>query len=151
MPVFALYNLNDPTTVAVDSATANGAQNGTYFNGATSDGSQAVLDGSDDIVKLINDPAFQLDRGTLEIQFTLDPAADPDVTRTVLSRDSAGTTQGGYRVEVLPDGAIQITHETATGAEVFSTEPGFYSPGDEINLSYSWILAAKAARFRSRT
>ncbi|MEF3047355.1 Hint domain-containing protein [Pseudotabrizicola sp. L79] len=138
MPVFALYNLNDPTTVAVDSASADGAQNGVYYNGAISDGNQAVLDGLDDIVKFINDPVFQLDRGTLEIQFTLDPATNLDVTRTVLSRDSAGATQGGYRIEVLPDGVIQITHETATGSEVFSTDVGFYTPGDEINVSYSW-------------
>lgn len=138
MPVIALYNLNDTTTDALDSATDNGAQNGLYFNGAISDGQQAVLDGLDDLVKIINDPSFQLDRGTLEIQFTLDDATNLNIPRTVLSRDSAGSTEGGYRIEVLPDGVVQITHETATGSEVFSTGTGFYTPGDEIKVTYSW-------------
>lgn len=138
MPVFAFYNLNDISTVAADSAIAGGLQNGTYFNGATSDGQQAVFDGIDDMVKITNDPVFQLDRGTLEIQFTIDEGTNFNIPRTVLSRDSAGTTDGGYRIEVLPDGMIQITHETSTGAVSFSTATNFYTPGDEIKVTYSW-------------
>ena len=138
MPVFALYNLNDTTTTAIDSAVGNGAQNGTYFNGASSSGGRAILDGVDDIVKIINDPAFQLPRGTLEIQFSLEEGVTLTEPRTILSRDSNGETAGGYRIESMPDGSVRISHESPTGTEVFQTGPGFQNPGDEINVSYSW-------------
>ncbi len=138
MPVIALYNLNDPSTVAADSAVGNGAQDGTYFNGATSVGGRAVLDGVNDLVKFVNDPVFQMDRGTLEIQFSLDAGTTLTEPRTILSRDSEGTTDGGYRIESLPDGSIRITHEGVAGTETFTTGPGFQNPGDEIKISYSW-------------
>ncbi len=138
MPVFAYYELNDPTTVLNDSAVANGDQNGVYINGAVSDGTQAVLDGDNDFVKIYPSPVFQLDRGTLQIEFTQDVDADTASPTTVLSRDSTGTTDGGFRIQVMPDGSIQITHESLAGTEVFTTGPGFMSPGDVINLSYSW-------------
>ncbi|MCF8486943.1 MAG: tandem-95 repeat protein [Rhodobacteraceae bacterium] len=138
MPVFALYNLNDTTSDALDSALGNGAQDGHYFNGATSVGGRAILDGVDDIVKIKEDEVFQMDRGTLEIQFSLDPAANVTFPHTVLSRDSQGTTEGGFRIEVLENGSIEITHETATGSVSYNTGPDFLSNGDEINVSYSW-------------
>lgn len=138
MPVFALYNLNDPSTVAFDSATSDGAQNGIYFNGAVSDGEQAVFDGLNDLVKIGVSDTFQLDRGTLEIQFTIDPDTNFQIPRTVLSRDSSGVTDGGFSIQILDGGVVSVTHETATGSQVFTTEPGFFTPGDEISLSYSW-------------
>ena len=136
MPVFALYNFNDNTTV-VDDAPINGSQNGIYLNGASAIGGDLILDGCNDFAKIYSAPQFQMDRGTLEINFT---PADPDMTepQTVLSRDSLGENQGSYRVEVCPDGSVRITHETEGGSNVFSTGPGFFSPGDVINLSYSW-------------
>ncbi|HEX9858532.1 MAG TPA: calcium-binding protein, partial [Paracoccaceae bacterium] len=137
MPVFALYNFDDAGTTALDSAPGNGAQNGIYLNGATAAGGQAVLDGHNDIVKIYADPAFQLDRGTLELQFT---TGDGPVcgAQTVLSRDSTGETEGGYHIDVLPDGSILIVHETDGGSESFGTPAGFVSPGEEVHLTYSW-------------
>jgi Ca2+-binding RTX toxin-like protein len=137
MPVFAQFNLDDTGTDATDSAPEAGLQHGTYFNGAASVGGQAVLDGDNDIVKLYPDPLYQMDRGTLDIKFTLgqDPLTS---TQTVLSRDSVGTTPGGYHVDIQADGSVVISHETATGTETFGTAAGFAHPGDTINLSYSW-------------
>ena len=137
MPVFALFNLDDTGTVALDSAPAGGVQNGGYFNGAASVGGQAVLDGTNDFVKLYADPLYQLDRGTLEIQFTLSDTPQTG-TQTVLSRDSLDVSAGSYRIEVLEDGAVVISHETATGTTTFGTAPCFANPGDEIALNYSW-------------
>ena len=137
MPVFALYNFDDAGTTASDSAVGNGAQDGLYVNGATATGGQAVLDGANDLIKISASDAFQLDRGTLEINFALDDAALTD-TQTILSRDSIGQTDGGYRVEVLADGSVQISHETDSATETFSTGPGFAAPGDAISLTYSW-------------
>ncbi len=140
MPVFARYELNDAGAVAVDAATLNGAQNGLYTDGATSSGGRAVLDGVNDKVKILQDPAFQLARGTLEIQFsqTAHVGTGPN---TVLSRDSVGETAGGYRVEVLANGAVQVTHEGAGTATTFTTGADFLSPGDEVRLTYSWDTA----------
>ncbi|MDO9637681.1 MAG: Hint domain-containing protein [Pseudotabrizicola sp.] len=138
MPVIALYNLNDPSDSAEDSATDNGIQYGGYYGGAASVDGRAVLDGVDDMVKILVDPVFQMDRGTLEIQFSLDDGTPLTEPRTILSRDSAGETPGGFRVQSLPDGTVRISHESATGTTVYETAPGFQNPGDEINLTYSW-------------
>lgn len=137
MPVFALYNFDDVGTTALDSALGNGAQNGLYLNGAVAAGGEAVLDGINDLVKIFPDPTFQLDRGTLDIQFTLGESP-LDGPQTVLSRDSVGQTDGGYRIQVLGDGSVVVSHETPTGTETFGTPAGFANPGDSITLSYSW-------------
>ncbi len=135
MPVFALYNFNENGTV-LDDAPINGIQNGIYLNGASASGGDLLLDGVNDFVKIYGSPEFQMPRGTLEINFT--PTGTLTEPQTVLSRDSAGENQGSYRVEVNPDGSILVSHETETGTTTFTTGPGFYSPGDTINLSYSW-------------
>ncbi|MGL4320679.1 MAG: Hint domain-containing protein, partial [Paracoccaceae bacterium] len=137
MPVFALYNFDEANSPVLDTALVNGAQNGKYINGALPVDGLATLDGIDDLVKITADPAFQLDRGTLEIQFT-QTAHVGDGPNTILSRDSVGETAGGYRIDVLADGSIAIVHETAGGSESFGTPPDFLNPGDEIKLSYSW-------------
>ena len=137
MPVFALYNFDEAASPVLDSALGNGAQDGKYINGATPVGGLATLDGFDDLVKIYHDPTFQLDSGTLEIQFT-QTAHVGNGPNTILSRDSVGETAGGYRIDVLANGAIQIVHETAGGSESFGTPAGFLNPGDEIKLSYSW-------------
>ncbi|MDQ2065637.1 Hint domain-containing protein [Xinfangfangia sp. CPCC 101601] len=144
MPVFALYNFDDADTV-LDDAPINGAQNGIYLNGATASGGQLVLDGQNDFAKIAASPEFQMERGTLEINFR--PSETPvDHPQTVLSRDSMGQEQGSFRLEVLPDGSIVVTHETEGGETVFSTEPGFFQPGDQINLTYSWDSAGDGGR-----
>lgn len=138
MPVFALYNFDDTDTTIRDSALGNGAQDGLYMNGATPSGGEVVLDGVNDIAKIFNSPVFQMDRGTLAIQFsqTAHVGSGPN---TVLSRDSVGNADGGgFRIEVLQDGSIVVSHETATDTVIYRTDPGFLQPGDDIDLSYSW-------------
>ena len=135
MPVIALYNFNDAGTVAADDATGNGAQDGSYTDGAASVGGRAVLDGINDKAKMTAED-FQMSKGTLEIQFSVDALKDD--TQTVLSRDSTGQTAGGYRIEVQGNGAILITHETADDETTYCTDPGFIGAGDEVKVSYSW-------------
>ena len=142
MPVFALYNFNDNSDV-VDDAPSNGIQNGLYVNGASASGGDLQLDGIDDFVKIYPAPTFQMPRGTLEINFT--PTGTLTAPQTVLSRDSVGENQGSYRVEVNPDGSILVTHELEGASQTYTTGPGFYKPGDTINLSYSWDESAPAA------
>ena len=138
MPVIALYEFNEAGPVAADTAVGNGAQDGTNTDGATGVGGRLVLDGVNDKMK-VGDEVFQLDRGTLEIQFAVDALKDD--AQTVLSRDSVGQTNGGYRIEVLGDGAVSIVHETADGETTYTTGPGFLGAGDEVNVSYSWDAA----------
>ena len=140
MPVFALYNFDDAGLIAADSALDNGAQDGAYFDGAEPDGGRAILDGINDKVKIFANSEFQLSRGTLEIQFSQTEQVG-DSPNTVLSRDSVGETQGGYRIEVMPDGSVLISHEAADDTTTFQTDPGFVNPGDEINIVYSWDVA----------
>ncbi len=140
MPVIARYDLTDTVPNAADSALGNGAQNGLYTDGAASTGGQAVLDGINDKVKIFSDPAFQLDRGTLEIQFS-QAEHNGDGPNTIVSRDSTGTTDGGYRAEVNADGSITVTHESTAGSFTYSTDAGFVNPGDDITLTYSWDQA----------
>ncbi|MDN5787942.1 Hint domain-containing protein [Pseudorhodobacter sp.] len=150
MPVFSLYNFNDGGVynggylVAADSALANGAEDGAYFNGAHPSGGRAILDGVDDKVKIYPDDEFQLSRGTLEIQFsqTQQVGTGPN---TVLSRDSVGEHPGGFRIEVMPDGSVQISHESAGDTTTFNTGAGFVNPNDEVNVSYSWDEASGGA------
>ncbi|WP_225028196.1 Hint domain-containing protein [Xinfangfangia pollutisoli] len=136
MPVFALYNFNDASTV-VDDAPINGVQNGIYLNGATAENGNLLLDGQSAFVKIYPASQFQMPQGTLEINFT-PTGTDLTEPQTVLSRDSAGENQGSYQIQVYPDGSVQITHESEGASTVFTTGPGFYSPGDEINVTYSW-------------
>lgn len=140
MPIFALYNFDDTSTVAADSAVENGAQDGIYLDGATAVDGRAVLDGIDDKVKIYSSPTFQLERGTLEIQFS-QTEHQGDGPNTILSRDTRDETPGGYRIEVLADGSVLISHESAGSTTTFQTEPGFLNAGDEINVTYSWDAA----------
>ena len=138
MPVFALYEFNDTDTTIRDSALGNGAQDGLYMNGATASGGEVRLDGVNDIAKIYQNGMFQMDRGTLAIQFT-QCAHIGTGPNTVLSRDSAGNADGGgFRIEVLSNGAIVVSHETAVDTVTWTTGPGFMAPGDTIALSYSW-------------
>ncbi|MGQ0567174.1 MAG: Hint domain-containing protein [Gemmobacter sp.] len=134
MPVIALYEFNEAGEVATNSA-GTSVSDGTNTDGAEGLGGRLQLDGLNDKMK-VGDEAFQLDRGTLEIQFSV--TALTDDPQTVLSRDSVGQTAGGYRIEVLVDGSVAITHETEGGETTYTTGPGFLGAGDEVNVSYSW-------------
>jgi hypothetical protein len=144
MPIFALYNFDDAGLIAADSALGNGAQDGAYFDGAFAQGGRAVLDGVNDKVKIYPNSEFEMVRGTLEIQFsqTAQVGTGPN---TVLSRDSVGETPGGFRIEVLADGSVLISHESADDTATFQTDPGFVNPGDDVNIVYSWDDAAGGA------
>lgn len=140
MPVIAYYEFNDTDTIAGDQALDNGAQDGSYRDGAFAQGGRAILDGQDDKVKFGEFEAYQLSRGTVEIQFAATELKD--APQTVLSRDSVGETAGGFRVEVLGDGSVQISHESPTGTVVYTTGAGFMAAGDEINVSYGFDESA---------
>lgn len=136
MPVFALYNFDDPTQV-LDEATANGAQNGIYANGPLVENGQMNLNGINQSAKIYAASEFQMGRGTVTVDFTVGEGAII-APQTLISRDSLGENPGSLRVELHPDGRISVTHEAAGGSLSLSTPEGFYSPGDILSLSYSF-------------
>lgn len=137
MPVYAHYDFNDLDATIQDGAPALGDQPGMYLNGASAEGGLLHLDGQNDIAKILVSPAFQMDRGTVSMQFS-QISHSGDGPNTVLSRDSEGLSPGGFRVEVTAAGRIVVTHETASESVVYATEEGFLRPGDDIDFSYSW-------------
>lgn len=139
MPVFADFNFDDTDGYAHDSAPLGGEQLGIYLHGAMPVGGSAVLDGQDDLVKIFPDPIYQMDQGTLNLSFSLGPDA-LSAPQTVLSRDAAGANAGDFRVEVLADGSVLVSHEGAGGTVSWQTAAGFAAPGDAVSLSYSWDL-----------
>lgn len=138
MPVFALFNFDESSSSWLrDEALGNGPQDGYLYDGAHAGGGVLSLDGDSAYAKIFPSQEFQLDSGTLGISFT-PTDTHPRCPQTVASRDSVGENQGSFRIEVTPDGAVVVTHETAGDSTVFTTGPGFFSPGDQIDLTYSW-------------
>ncbi|WP_112308967.1 Ig-like domain-containing protein, partial [Pseudogemmobacter bohemicus] len=138
MPVIALYTFEEPTTHLIrDEAPSHGEQNGGLTGNASVSGGNLVLDGQTGYVKFDPHMDFQLSTGTVGISFT--PTSDPlTANQTVVSRDTAGDNEGSFRIEVTPDGAVVVTSESGSGETVYTTGPGFFSPGDSIDLTFSW-------------
>ena len=138
MPVIALYNFEEPTTHLIrDEAPSHGEQNGGLTGGATVSDGNLNLDGQTGYVKFDPHMDFQLSSGTVGISFT--PTASPlSDNQTVVSRDTAGDHEGSFRIEVTPDGAVIVTSESGSGDTVYTTGPGFFTPGDTIDLTFSW-------------
>ncbi|MGN0932045.1 Hint domain-containing protein [Falsigemmobacter intermedius] len=136
MPVFAYYDFNDPDNILRDGALDNGAQQGMYMGGAAASEGRLQLDGNTAYAKIYPAEMFQDGRGTVALEFSMTSHSGegPD---TVLSRDSR-EEGSGFRVDVMPDGAIRVSHDSPDGPTVFTTEAGFINPNDQIDLSYSW-------------
>jgi hypothetical protein len=144
MSVYAQYNFDDTCIIAAECVLDKGARDGEYFDGAAPSGGRVMLDGNDDKIKICPPPAFSLLRGTLEIRF-LQSAHVGTAPNTVLWRDTAGETPGGYRIEVLAEGAVQVLHDFAGTTTPFQTDAGFFAPGDAVKVIYSWDEAAGGA------
>lgn len=136
MPVFANYDFNDPDSTLRDTALENGAQNGISMHDAVTEGGRLQLNGTSAFGKIYDAPMFQADRGTVSVEFS-QAAHNGEGPNTVLSRDN-DQNDNGFRLDVLADGSVHIRHESAAGEVNYQTAPGFSTPGDSIELSYSW-------------
>lgn len=85
------------------------------------------------------DDPFDLDQGTIAVQFTQDchVGSQPN---TVVNRGEAqdATSEGWFAIQVTKDGAVQVIHDAGGCDILLSTAPGFFSPGDELQVEYSW-------------
>ncbi len=148
MARIALWNFDESpgSSVAQDTETADGvAQNGVFQNGATTNRSgSAVFDGSNDYVEIPSDPSFDLETGSIIIDFTQatastgDSPSGPNVwAQTLFSRDSHGFDGGGHlTIYIQSDGSINVRHQDTSSSHQF--QGGNVTPGQPSSLIYSW-------------
>ncbi|MBO6603498.1 MAG: Hint domain-containing protein [Roseicyclus sp.] len=130
------------------------AQNGHAQGGATISGDQLHTNGSSGLFDVNggtlsngdgtsqfpgNDTPFDLDRGTLVVEFTQDHhvGSSPD---TIVNRgelNDAGR-EGFFELRVTHDGAVEVMHCVPGIDSILSTGPGFFEEGDTVKAYYVW-------------
>ncbi|MEM6759209.1 MAG: Hint domain-containing protein [Pseudomonadota bacterium] len=128
-----------------DTGLADGlAQDGTPENGASIAGGRLRLDGQNDRFDVDgnngpNDVPFDLDEGTISVQFTQDKhvGTSPD---TLVNRGefNDASTEGFFAIQVTRDGKVQVQHIAGGESVLLSTEDDFFEPGDNVKATYSW-------------
>jgi len=143
MAIIADYDFGGTGTRLDDGAAAAGSQGGFLLNGAHQAGGALHLDGCADHARIAASEAFQIAAGSLTISFTRD-GHPPHGESTVLSRDSAGSGEGGhFSLATSADGAILVHHGDATDSRTFATPAGFLSDGDRITVRYAWDASGR--------
>lgn len=132
---------------AADGATGDGAAtDAVLHNGATTSDGRLVLQGGQ-YAEVPADDGFQLSTGTLKLTFTQSThnGTSPD---TVVSRDAGGAEGGGhFDLSVTVDGMVMVRHQTDGDTHYFATEPGFFTPGETVQVTYSWDQGGEGGSF----
>ncbi|QFT92824.1 Bifunctional hemolysin/adenylate cyclase precursor [Roseovarius sp. THAF9] len=101
-----------------------------------------VLDVKADPNSSADDDQFNLDRGTIETQFTQDAhsGTSEDVILSRGEKHIDAHDEGFFEIRVTQDGKVQTYHNTDNGDAVatLSTSTGFFEPGDHVNVKYSF-------------
>ncbi|MEO9898404.1 MAG: Ig-like domain-containing protein, partial [Paracoccaceae bacterium] len=124
-----------------DTGLADGvAQNGHFEGDAFASGDQLITDGNRDYFDVSgDDDPFDLNVGTIEVQFTQDAhiGTSPD---TIVNRGEYKdlADEGYFGIQVTQNGSIEVIHCLPGTESTQRTEDGFSSPGDKINVVYSW-------------
>ncbi|MEP1014385.1 MAG: Ig-like domain-containing protein [Paracoccaceae bacterium] len=124
-----------------DTGLADGvAQNGHFEGDAFASGDQLITDGNRDYFDVSgDDDPFDLNVGTIEVQFTQDThiGTSPD---TIVNRGEYKdlADEGYFGIQVTQNGSIEVIHCLPGTESTQRTEDGFSSPGDKINVVYSW-------------
>ncbi|MEL7090744.1 MAG: tandem-95 repeat protein [Pseudomonadota bacterium] len=128
-----------------DTGLADGiAQDGTPEHGASISGGRLHLDGQNDRFDVEgnngpNDAPFDLDEGTISVQFTQDQhvGSSPD---TLVNRGefNDASSEGFFAIQVTRDGKVQVQHIAGGESVLLSTNADFFDPGDNIKATYSW-------------
>ncbi|MDJ0827928.1 MAG: Ig-like domain-containing protein, partial [Rhodobacter sp.] len=117
------------------------AQNGAFFGNGSASGDRAHFDGHGDRFDVSgNDDPFDMSKGTIEVQYRQDShiGTSPD---TLVSRGEYADrgSEGYFSISVQLDGSVQVIHCDGGGEEaVVTTDAGLVSPGDHVNVKYSW-------------
>ncbi|GAB5445868.1 tandem-95 repeat protein [Gymnodinialimonas sp.] len=122
--------------------------NGQLHVGAGSNSSPTVFDVNADSGSSADDAQFNLDRGTLEVQFTQSSQSggSEDVILSRGEKHIDEDDEGFFEIRVTGDGKVQSYHNTDDGDHqaTLSTSAGFFSPGDVVNVKYSFDEATGA-------
>lgn len=116
------------------------AQTGHTHGDATFVAGALRTDGQRDYFDVAGDDAsFDLAQGTLAVQFTQE-AHVGNKPNTIVNRGEAkdAETEGWFAIQVTKNGAVQVVHDVGDRAAFLSTDPGFFEPGDELQVEYSW-------------
>jgi Ca2+-binding RTX toxin-like protein len=110
--------------------------------GAGSNSHPTVFDVNADPDSAADDEQFNLDRGTLEVQFEQFSQSgwSDDVILSRGEKHIDAHDEGFFEIRVTKHGAVEAYHNTDKGDAVttLSTSAGFFSPGDVVNVKYSF-------------
>ena len=86
-----------------------------------------------------NDAPFNLNEGTIVVEFTQDNHIGNSADTIVNRGEQADADQEGwFDISVTKDGAVQVWHSDNGHDAHLTTGPGFFNEGDTIKASYSW-------------
>ncbi|MBL4626540.1 MAG: Hint domain-containing protein [Roseicyclus sp.] len=139
--------------IAQDGETVNHPADGSNAIAATFSGDQlivgagtnskpTVFDVNSDPNSSADDEQFNLDRGTLEVQFT-QSSHKGDSKDVIVSRgekDIDEDDEGFFEIRVTESGRVEAYHNTNDGDAKVSLETSkdFFQPGDVVNVKYAF-------------
>ncbi|SEK97755.1 Hint domain-containing protein [Pacificibacter marinus] len=133
-----LWDFSDGAAKA-DTGLADGiAQNGTYIGDASYSTDALRLGGNGRFSVSGDDDPFDLDEGTIMVQFNQSSqvGSSPD---TIVSRGEYADrgSEGYFNIQVTAQGAVTVYHNSGEKLSL-STDNGFFSTGDEVRVAYTW-------------
>lgn len=133
-----LWDFSDGNSMADTGLDDGIAQDGHMHGDASTSGNALHVNGCGYFDTSGNDTPFDLNTGTVMVQFTQDAqvGSSPD---TIVSRGEYcdRDSEGYFNIQVTAQGAVTVFHDS--GAELsLSTDNGFFSTGDDVRVAYSW-------------
>ncbi|WP_299692465.1 Ig-like domain-containing protein [uncultured Tateyamaria sp.] len=129
-----------------DTGNADGlTQNGTPENGANISGGRLHLDGHNDRFDVEgdnggpNESAFDLNEGTISVQFTQEEHIGTSHDTLVNRGEYADrSSEGWFGIQVSQDGEVKVLHYVDGDVAVLKTSTNFFDQGDNVKATYSW-------------
>jgi len=142
--LIGLWDFNDGAKTADTGLTDGFAQNGHLHGGASISDGALRLDGLLDYFDVSGATVpFDLATGTVMVQFTpgLHVGLSPN---TVVSRGEYcdRASEGYFGIQVTAAGQVQLQHYDNGTSVTLATEAGFFAPGDELRIAYTWDAAS---------
>ncbi|SLN40364.1 Bifunctional hemolysin/adenylate cyclase precursor [Aquimixticola soesokkakensis] len=141
--LIGLWEFADGATTKDTGLSDGVAQNGAMFNGATAKSGALKLDGYNDRFDVKGDDnPFDLDSGTIQVEFNQDSEYYRG-TETLVSRGEYcdKSSEGYFGINVTSSGQVQAVHYANGKSVALSTAKGFFNPGDDVRVSYTWDAA----------
>jgi Ca2+-binding RTX toxin-like protein len=97
------------------------------------------LEGAGDYLEIAEDPAYQLDAGSLTIWANRNGSSG---AQAVLSRDSRNFDDGGHlTISITRNGAVEVRHQSDSDSLFLRSANGVVPAGDWTQIGYSWSEA----------